>query len=166
MAPWIYLQLFGCGYFGWYAAAIFSLIRPEVGWRGIFPLLLVQLAVATADTGAYVTGRAFGKRKLAPTISSGKTVEGAIGGAVLTTILVMAIGPILLNTGGLVNLGLGLVLSCTAILGDLFISILKRHAGAKDSSHLIPGHGGVLDRFDALLFSAPVAAFYLSLFGL
>ena len=93
-------------------------------------------------------------------------MEGAIGGAVLTIILVMAIGPILLNTGGLVNLGLGLVLSCTAILGDLFISILKRHAGAKDSSHLIPGHGGILDRFDALLFSAPVAAFYLSLFGL
>ncbi len=165
MAPWIYLQLFGCGYFGWYAAGMYALVRPETGWHGIFPLLLVQLAIATADTGAYVTGRAFGKRKLAPSISSGKTVEGAVGGAILTTVLVMAVGPTLLKTSGMENLGLGLVLSGTAILGDLFISILKRHAGAKDSSHLIPGHGGVLDRFDALFFSAPVAAFYLSLFS-
>jgi len=164
MAPWIYLQAFGCAYFGLYAAAVFSLVTPEAGWSGIFPLLLVQLAMATADTGAYATGKAIGKRKLCPTISSGKTVEGAIGGAVLTTALVAALGTKLLGTGILASAGLGLVLSGTAIMGDLFISILKRYTGFKDSSHLIPGHGGVLDRFDSLLFSAPVAAVYLHLF--
>ena len=164
MAPWIYLQLFGCAYFGLYAASAFSLVTPGIGWSGIFPLLMVQLAMATADTGAYATGKAFGKHKLCPTISSGKTIEGAIGGAVLTTALVTALGPKLLGTGIAASAGLGLVLSGTAIMGDLFISILKRYTGFKDSSHLIPGHGGVLDRFDSLLFSAPVAVVYLHLF--
>jgi phosphatidate cytidylyltransferase len=165
MAPWIYLQLFGCAYFGLYAMSLFSLLRPELGWRGVFPLFAVQLAMATADTGAYATGRAFGKRKLCPTISKGKTVEGAVGGAVLTTIVIAALGPTLIGTGTVASAGLGLLLSGTAIIGDLFISILKRYTGTKDSSHLIPGHGGVLDRFDSLLFSAPVAAFYLHLLG-
>ena len=164
MAPWIYLQLFGCAYFGLYASTVFSLLTPEVGWYGIFPLLMIQAAMATADTGAYMTGKAFGKHKLCPTISSGKTVEGAIGGAALTIILVTALGPTLLGTTVWVNVGLGLVLSGTAIIGDLFISILKRYSGFKDSSHLIPGHGGILDRFDSLLFSAPVAVFYLHVF--
>lgn len=161
MAPWIYLHLFGCAYFGIYSSAIFGLLTDDPGWNGIFPLLMVQLAIASADTGAYFTGRKFGKRKLAPTISSGKTREGAIGGAAFTILIVALLGPILLHTGLAANLGLGILLSVSAILGDLFISILKRYTGAKDSSHLIPGHGGILDRFDALLFSAPVAVFYL-----
>jgi len=163
MAPWIYIQLFGCAYFGIYAAALFGLLDDFPGWKGIFPLIMVQVAIATADTGAYFSGRKFGKNKLAPSISSGKTVEGAIGGALLTVAVTLILGPLLLETGLLANLGLGLVLSATAIMGDLFISILKRYAGFKDSSQLIPGHGGILDRFDALFFSAPVAAFYLHL---
>jgi phosphatidate cytidylyltransferase len=163
MAPWIYLQLFGCAFFGIYASAAFGLLTDYPGWKGIFPLLMVQIAIAAADSGAYFTGRKFGKRKLAPTISSGKTVEGAMGGAALTVLVVALLGPKLLHTGLLANLGLGLALSGTAILGDLFISILKRYTGTKDSSNLIPGHGGVLDRFDALLFAAPVAVFYLHL---
>ncbi len=164
LAPWIYLQIFGCLYFGIYAAALFQLVTPIVGWHGIFPLLLVQIAVATADTGAYITGRAFGKRKLCPTISSGKTVEGAIGGAILTVLAVMLLGPIFTGTVLWQNLILGFTLSIFAILGDLFISILKRYAGFKDSSNLIPGHGGILDRFDALFFTAPAAVFLLHLF--
>jgi phosphatidate cytidylyltransferase len=163
MAPWIYLQLFGCAYFGIYAAGIFGLLTDYPGWKGIFPLLMVQIAIATADSGAYFTGRKFGKRKLAPTISSGKTIEGALGGAALTVLVVALLGPKLLHTGLSANLGLGLVLCGTAIIGDLFISILKRYTGTKDSSNLIPGHGGILDRFDALFFSAPVAVFYLQL---
>lgn len=163
MAPWIYLQLFGCAFFGIYAAGAYGLLTESPGWKGIFPLLMVQIAIATADSGAYFTGRKFGKNKLAPTISSGKTIEGALGGAALTVLIVALLGPKLLHTGLLANLGLGLVLSVTAIVGDLFISILKRYSGAKDSSNLIPGHGGILDRFDALLFSAPVAVFYLHL---
>jgi phosphatidate cytidylyltransferase len=162
MAPWIYLQLFGCAFFGIYAMGIYGLTEGP-GWKGIFPLIMVQIAIATADSGAYFAGRAFGKHKLAPTISSGKTIEGAVGGAALTVLVVALLGPKLLNTGLLANLGLGLVLCVTAIVGDLFISILKRYSGAKDSSNLIPGHGGILDRFDALLFSAPVAVFYLQL---
>jgi phosphatidate cytidylyltransferase len=161
MAPWIYLQLFGIAYFGIYAAAVFGLLNDAPGWKGIFPLLLVQIAIAAADTGAYFTGRKFGRRKLAPSISSGKTVEGALGGAAFTVLIVILLGPKLLHTGFLASLGLGILMCGTAIVGDLFISILKRYTGAKDSSQLIPGHGGILDRFDSLLFSAPVAVVYL-----
>jgi phosphatidate cytidylyltransferase len=164
MAPWIYLQIFGCLYFGIYAAALFELLTEDSGWRGIFPLIMVQIAIATADSGAYFTGRKFGRNKLAPSISSGKTIEGAIGGAAMTVLIVALLGPKLLHTGLIANLGLGIALSITAIVGDLFISILKRYTGTKDSSNLIPGHGGVLDRFDALFFSAPVAVFLLKLF--
>jgi phosphatidate cytidylyltransferase len=163
MAPWIYLQIFGCAYFGLYASAMFGLLQPFPGWRGIFPLLMVQIAIACADSGAYFTGRKFGKRKLAPTISSGKTLEGAYGGVALTVLVTALLGPKLLHTGLLANLGLGLVLALVSIMGDLFISILKRYAGVKDSSHLIPGHGGVLDRFDSAIFTAPVALFYLQI---
>ncbi|MDB5048411.1 MAG: phosphatidate cytidylyltransferase [Fibrobacteres bacterium] len=163
MAPWIYLQLFGIAYFGMYASAVFGLLTDYPGWKGIFPLVMVQLAIAAADTGAYFTGRKFGKRKLAPTISSGKTLEGAIGGAAFTVLVVSLLGPKLLGTGFFANLGLGILMAGTAIIGDLFISILKRYTGTKDSSNLIPGHGGILDRFDSLFFSAPVAVFYLQL---
>ena len=165
MAPWIYLHLFGIAYFGLYASALFELTWPYAGFKGIYPFLLILILIATADTGAYFTGRKFGKVKLAPAISSGKTREGALGGALATTVMALALGPFFLDTGWLVNIGLGLLMAVTAILGDLFISVLKRWAAVKDSSHLIPGHGGVLDRFDALFFSAPVAVFYLKLVG-
>ena len=163
LAPWLFMQLFGCAFFGIYAAGAYGLLTDHPGWKGIFPLLMVQIAIGTADSGAYFTGRKFGKHKLAPTISSGKTIEGALGGATLTVLAVTLLGPKLLHTGFLANLGLGLILCATAVLGDLFISILKRYTETKDSSNLIPGHGGILDRFDALLFSAPVAAFYIHL---
>lgn len=163
MAPWIYLHLFGTAYFGLYASALFDLTWPQAGFKGIYPFLMVLILIATADTGAYFTGRKLGKVKLAPTISSGKTREGAVGGAVFTMAMAVALGPVFLGTSWIENLGLGLLMAGTAIIGDLFISILKRYAAVKDSSRLIPGHGGVLDRFDALFFSAPVAVFYLKL---
>lgn len=163
MAPWIYLQLFGCVWFGIYASALFGLVETYAGWRGIFPLMMVQIAIAAADAGAYFTGRKFGKTKLAPAISSGKTREGAYGGVAITVLITALLGPKLLHTGFLANVGLGLVLALSAIVGDLFISILKRYTGTKDSSHLIPGHGGILDRFDALIFAAPIALFYLQI---
>jgi phosphatidate cytidylyltransferase len=163
MAPWIYMHLFGIAYFGLYASALFDLPRAHAGLDGLLPFLMILILIVTADTGAYFTGRKFGKVKLAPTISGGKTREGAVGGAVLTMAMALALGPYFLGTPWAVNLGLGLLMAATAIVGDLFISILKRHTGTKDSSNLIPGHGGVLDRFDALFFSAPVAVFYLRL---
>lgn len=163
MAPWIYLQIFACAWFGIWASALFGLTEGGAGWRSIFPLMMVQIAIATADAGAYFTGRKFGRNKLAPTISSGKTREGAYGGVALTVLITALLGPKLLHTGLIANLGLGLVLALSAVIGDLFISILKRYTGTKDSSHLIPGHGGILDRFDALIFAAPIALFYLQI---
>jgi phosphatidate cytidylyltransferase len=120
-------------------------------------LFLLMLTVMVSDTAQYYTGRAFGKRPLAPAISPKKTIEGAVGGFLFGTALFVAAGawwvpgiPVLFRAG------LGLTVVTLGIAGDLFESMLKRSAGVKDSSALIPGHGGVLDRIDALLFAAPV----------
>ena len=120
-------------------------------------LFLLMLTIIASDIAQYYTGRTLGRRALAPRISPGKTVEGAVGGLVAAA-LVMAIVsrwwlPVIPTMFALV---LGLAVGVLGIVGDLFESSLKRGAGLKDSSSLIPGHGGVLDRIDALLFAAPV----------
>jgi phosphatidate cytidylyltransferase len=127
------------------------------GFAGPRALFLLMLTVMVSDTAQYYSGRAFGRRPLAPAISPKKTVEGAAGGFVFGTALFVAAGA--WWTPGLPVLfrfGVGLALVALGIAGDLFESMLKRSAGVKDSSALIPGHGGVLDRIDALLFAAPV----------
>ena len=120
-------------------------------------LFLLMLTVMISDTAQYYSGRAFGRRLLAPTISPKKTIAGAVGGFVFGGIVLAIAGrwwlpqaPVAIRTG------LGSVVVALGIVGDLFESMLKRSAGVKDSSTLIPGHGGVLDRIDALLFAAPV----------
>lgn len=121
--------------------------------RGLGWLLIAILVTWMTDTGAYLVGRSFGRRKLIPRVSPNKTVEGAAGGlvaAMVTSVLCMwAFGldvtPVL---AALIGLGLGTI----GMLGDLAESMLKRHAGVKDSGSLIPGHGGLLDRIDAMLF--------------
>lgn len=131
-------------------------------------LLSVMGLVWIADIGAYFSGKAFGKHKLAPSISPGKTWEGALGGCVLVVAIgiVCAVIPVLSDTfaarvqaswgmAGLVLVMVGLV--AASIIGDLFESMLKRRAEFKDSSNLLPGHGGVLDRIDALLPTLPFA---------
>jgi phosphatidate cytidylyltransferase len=122
--------------------------------------LLVIATIVVSDTAQYYSGRAFGRRPLAPEISPKKTVEGAIGG-VICGALFMAVAVTFLfpATPILVRVLLGLVIVFLGIAGDLFESRLKRLAGVKDSSALIPGHGGVLDRIDALLFAIPVFYF-------
>jgi phosphatidate cytidylyltransferase len=122
--------------------------------------LLLIATIVVSDTAQYYTGRAFGRRPLAPTISPRKTVEGGLGGVLIATAF-MAIAMTFLfpSTPVLVRVLLGLVVVFLGITGDLFESRLKRLAGMKDSSHLIPGHGGVLDRIDALLFASPVFYF-------
>jgi phosphatidate cytidylyltransferase len=122
--------------------------------------LLLIATIVVSDTAQYYTGRAWGRRPLAPTISPKKTVEGALGGVLIATAF-MAIAMTFLfpSTPVLVRVLLGLVVVFLGITGDLFESRLKRLAGMKDSSHLIPGHGGVLDRIDALLFAVPVFYF-------
>ena len=123
------------------------------------PLLLIA-TIVVSDSAQYYTGRAFGRRPLAPAISPKKTIEGAIGGVVFGALfMTMAISFVYPLTPIVVRILLGLVIVFLGIVGDLFESGLKRAAGIKDSSSIIPGHGGVLDRIDALLFAIPV--FYM-----
>lgn len=135
-----------------------------VAWlQGTPWLLLTLLAVVwVSDSAAYLVGRAFGRHKLAPAISPGKTWEG-VGGAVLAVLVYLAIlgllaPPALPALLTLAAVGTFLGLTALGILGDLFESWIKRGAGVKDSGTLLPGHGGVLDRIDALTASLPLAA--------
>jgi phosphatidate cytidylyltransferase len=123
-------------------------------------VLLLLFTIVVSDSAQYYTGRMFGRRPLAPAISPKKTIEGAIGGFVVGTAFVVFAGRLAFPMTRLPELVvLGMMLVILGIAGDLFESRLKRTAGVKDSSALIPGHGGILDRIDALLFATPV--FYL-----
>ena len=133
-------------------------------------LLMILGLTWVADTGAYLAGRAFGRRKLAPAISPGKTWEGVAGGAVCTIIYAIIwalLDPALrLHVRGalwIVFLAGTILLFALSIVGDLFESALKRGAGAKDSGRLLPGHGGVLDRIDSATAALPVALLLLQL---
>jgi len=120
-------------------------------------LFLLMLTVMISDTAQYYSGRAFGRRLLAPKISPKKTIAGAVGGFMFGGIVLAIAGRWWLPQVPLaMRAALGSVVVALGIVGDLFESMLKRSAGVKDSSTLIPGHGGILDRIDALLFAAPV----------
>jgi phosphatidate cytidylyltransferase len=130
--------------------------------EGPAALFLLMLTVMVSDTAQYYTGRLFGRTPLAPAISPKKTVEGAVAGILATAVFMPVAGRYVLPGAELGPLvALGLLVAGAGIAGDLFESLLKRSSGIKDSSALIPGHGGVLDRIDALLFAAPVFYFYL-----
>jgi phosphatidate cytidylyltransferase len=119
--------------------------------------LLLILTVAISDTFQYYSGRLFGRHLLAPVVSPKKTIEGAVGGIAGAILSIAVIGYWWLPQLGLpARLALGFALAAVGIVGDLFESLLKRSVGMKDASSVIPGHGGVLDRIDALLFAAPV----------
>lgn len=124
------------------------------------PLLVGFLVVLTglADTGAYFAGRRFGRRKLAPVLSPGKTVEGMIGGLTAGTLWGLVLAWLLgLRVGETVHLlAICIVAVFLSVVGDLFESLLKRRRGLKDSGSLLPGHGGVLDRIDSMTAAAPV----------
>ncbi len=129
-------------------------IHARAGWR---VTLLLIATVVVSDTAQYYSGRAFGRRPLAPVVSPKKTIEGALGGLVAAALFMALAGSrILVGEAPVALAALGLSMAAVGICGDLFESSLKRRAGLKDSSALIPGHGGVLDRIDALLFAAPV----------
>jgi phosphatidate cytidylyltransferase len=130
--------------------------------------LLAALAIVwAADTGAYFVGRHFGRRKLAPVVSPNKTVEGLLGGVAAGVAVSLPFA--LFAEAGVAELPLVALLAFATVLfsvvGDLFESLLKRHAGVKDSGHLIPGHGGVLDRIDGVLAALPVFALGKGLLG-
>jgi phosphatidate cytidylyltransferase len=146
----------------WYA---FMLLRD----KGLWVLLSVLMIVWTADIGAYFMGKQIGKHKLAPQLSPGKSIEGAIGGVAAVCILGLTFYSININSNNFFNvigqqfswiflIPLCVFLAGMSVVGDLFESQLKRLSGMKDSSGLLPGHGGVLDRLDALLPVLPIAA--------
>lgn len=136
------------------------------GRWGAAALVTIVLAVMVSDTAQFYTGRSLGRRPLSPGLSPGKTVEGALGGICAAALFL----PLVARFSAISTLSMpllaaaGAVLASAGIVGDLFESQLKRAAGVKDSSRLIPGHGGMLDRVDSLLFAAPV--YYLLLAAL
>jgi phosphatidate cytidylyltransferase len=133
------------------------------GLAGREAVLLLLFTVVASDSGQYYTGRLFGRHALAPSISPKKTIEGAVGGAAIGTAFFVGAGRFVLPFAGTAMLvGGGVAIVLAGIAGDLFESRLKRDADLKDSSDLIPGHGGVLDRIDALLFAAPVFYVFLN----
>jgi phosphatidate cytidylyltransferase len=155
------VTVFGIAYVG-LLGSFAALILTFPDDHGIGVLLGVVLAVAANDIGAFFVGRQAGRSPLAPDISPNKTWEGLIGGAVAS----VAVSWVVLGVIGIhpwdggSALALGLVVAVVAPLGDLCESMLKRDLGVKDMGSVLPGHGGLLDRFDGLLFALP-AAYYL-----
>ena len=131
-------------------------LRANTAPDGRWIVLLLLATIVVSDSAQYYAGRAFGRRPLSPNISPKKTVEGALGGVIFATMAMAAGGRYVFRSPVWVLSILGAVIALLGIVGDLFESLLKRSAGVKDSSHLIPGHGGVLDRIDSWLFAAPV----------
>ena len=138
--------------------------------NGYILLIFAFILIWVNDIFAYLTGSAIGRHKLCPRISPKKTIEGSVGGAVFTMLFAYLINRFVLNdfffddyinNMEIVFLALGVVLFGT--LGDLSESMIKRHAGVKDSGNLIPGHGGILDRFDATFMAMPFVFVYLLL---
>jgi phosphatidate cytidylyltransferase len=156
--------------FGIMYAGLFSYIYAlryhdyAVGARAGTALVVLPLLLTwSTDIGAYAFGRAFGRKKLIPAVSPGKTVEGAVGGLGLTIIVCLLYVRFILMPYAQLGLTIqgavlfAIVVSVAAQIGDLAESLLKREAGVKDSSRIIPGHGGILDRFDSILFVMPIA---------
>lgn len=171
-----YVGVLGFGYALRYAP--YASGRNPVGPDAVDPaagtavVLLPVLLTWASDIGAYFVGRAIGRHKLIPGVSPGKTVEGAIGGLLASIVVSWLYVRFVLEPVALLGMRpaaivlFGALMSAAAQLGDLAESLLKREAGVKDSSRLIPGHGGVLDRLDSLFFVLPVAYLLLDRFRL
>ncbi len=129
-----------------------------------FALLYLFFMTSINDISQYISGKLFGRTALAPKLSPSKTVEGAMGGVLFTSILGLFTLPSLIDTNWQTSLFISFVLSVMGIAGDLFTSIFKRQANVKNSGNSIPGHGGLLDRIDSLLFTAPTFSLSLLIF--
>lgn len=159
------LTLLGAVYLGGLGGSIAALRVMPPDARGSWRIVLLLAIVMAADTAAYFVGRALGRHKLAPAISPGKTVEGAVGGVAGGVLGAWAVSAAGLHLPASHVVALGVLVTLFAIAGDLVESLLKRWAGVKDSGRLFPGHGGMLDRLDSLLFGAAVLYYYFSLYG-
>ena len=145
----------------WVAIALI-VHQPSGQWL----FLMAVAIVALADIGGYVAGNLLGKHKMAPVISPGKTWEGFVGGLLsqsLLFVLLLALVPVTVSLGKLLLLIVSV--SLYSVLGDLFESMLKRHQGVKDSSQILPGHGGILDRIDGLMAALPLFILLIFLLG-
>lgn len=144
------------------------------GEHGLFYVVLTLCGAWLADSGAYFAGTFLGKHKLCPNISSKKTVEGLIGGVITNGLIFVLLGlgyTKLIASGDItanyiVLFVLGMICALLGLLGDLSASLLKRQTGIKDYGNVMPGHGGVMDRFDSVLFVAPFMTIALSLFNI
>jgi phosphatidate cytidylyltransferase len=129
-------------------------------------MLLLIFCIQTNDVFAYIVGKSIGGPKLAPQTSPNKTISGSLGALALTTVLIFVLGDLVFPEGPMhspwLRLLLGMVISIAGQLGDLTVSAIKRDAGVKDTGNWIPGHGGVLDRANSLLLSAPALFHYLN----
>jgi len=145
----------------WVPAILCLVILGGMQEHGLRLIYLFALVWA-ADVGAYLAGRNFGRNKLAPNVSPGKTREGALGGLLLCGIYAVTAGGYVFQPASprqlLLLVGLSLLVAALSIVGDLGISMFKRLSGIKDSGNLLPGHGGILDRIDSLLSAAPAMA--------
>lgn len=165
-----YIQRVGLGVLGFalFGSALGNLGNIANDWNYRPVLLLIIFAVELNDIFAYICGHLFGRRKFAPNTSPNKTIGGAIGAIVLTTPLV-AIGAHFIWFGTALDMpvplvGLGIIVSIVGQFGDLMLSSIKRDLSLKDTSKLIPGHGGILDRFDSLILVAPAVFHYVNYF--
>ena len=153
--------LLAAAYVGSLAGTIAALRVIPPAADGAWRVTLLLAIVMASDTFAYFAGSAFGRHKLAPKVSPGKTLEGLAGGLVggiVAALVVRWLGLPTLPAPAAV--GLGIVVAAVGVTGDLVESLMKRWAGVKDSGRLFPGHGGMLDRLDSLLFGAPVLYYY------
>lgn len=156
----IALNLFVLVYVGWSLTHII-LIRYTV--NGALAVVYLFIVIWSTDTGAYFTGRFFGRKKLSPLISPNKTIEGALGGLLLSLLMALIFNWFFQLFTLPFLLGSACLISILGQIGDLVESSFKRLAGVKDSGQIIPGHGGILDRFDSTILTAPVL-FYLIIF--
>ncbi len=139
----------------------------EIHQHGVEMLLLLLLLIWSADTGAYLVGRRFGNRKLAPNVSPKKSIEGLLGGIGFALLVAVMAYHYLVQTETGLTIFLLIVVSVVifSVVGDLVESAYKRNAGIKDSGNLIPGHGGILDRVDSLTAAAPIFLSLLAIMG-
>jgi phosphatidate cytidylyltransferase len=131
-------------------------------YQGKYWLVFLYLIIWASDTGAYYIGTAFGKHRLYEKISPKKSIEGLIGGVLASTLVAILCKLWLVPSLGIIEaVVLGAVLALVGTVGDLVESLIKRSTGVKDSGTIIPGHGGILDRMDSMMFAAPVLYYYL-----